>query len=548
MSAPVRVIPLGGLGEVGKNVTVVETATTMVLVDCGLTFPREEGMFGVDIVIPDLSYVVERADRLAAVILTHGHEDHIGALPSLLRQVEVPEVLGTRFTLALAKSRADEQGLIGRTSWREVDPDGDPVRVGDIEVEGFRVSHSIPDCMGLALHTSEGTIVHSADIKLDPTPMDGVRTDLTALVEIAADGVALYLGDSTNADIPGTSGSERSVTPQLGSIIQDAPGRVIGSTFSSQIHRIQQFLNMARATDRSVCILGRSMMRNTNIARNLGYLDADGVDIVRPHQLEEIPPDRQLLLSTGSQGEPLAAMSRIAGGTHRHVSPLPDDTVIFSSRTIPGNEVRVHRVVNELSRRGAFIHHDHNSRVHVSGHGYSEELTFVLGIIEPTCFMPIHGEWRHLRAHAGLALATGVDPDNILMGENGRVVELRRGVARLSDERVPVGVHLMDRQSNEDLDDRVLDERQQLSAAGVVVAIARGSGHDVEVELVPRGLATADAASVLARAVEAAETSLAGVGVPSEDRVRTIVEDVIEDQIGTRPLVVPVLDASTAHA
>ncbi len=493
-SGPVRVIPLGGIGEIGKNVTVIEQGDAMLLIDCGLTFPREEGMFGVDVVIPDFSYVVENAHKLIGVVITHGHEDHIGALPYLMREVSVPQVIATRFTLGLLKSRADEHGLVSSTEWTEAVPEEDAIQLGPFELEFVRVAHSIPDGVAVAVHTSEGTIFHTGDVKLDPSPLDQRRTDLSHVAELGADGVALYLADSTCADIPGMTGSEMTLASPLRDIVYRAPGRVVASCFSSHIHRIQQLVDIAHESGRAVCMLGRSLNRNTNIARNLGYLDAGGARFVKPKELDDIDPSEVMVLCTGSQGEPLAALHRIAWGSHPALSPDPLDTVILSSRTIPGNEIRVHRMVNELSRAGARIFHQENAKVHVSGHGSSQELATLLQLVQPAWFMPVHGEWRHLRAHAELAAMTGVDSGRVLMGENGRVVELRGGKASFSGEFVHVGQRLLDRHSNEELVERIVEDRQQLSGDGVLVVVARITPHDPpgSIEVIPRGVVDDD--------------------------------------------------------
>jgi ribonuclease J len=539
----VRVIPLGGLGEVGKNITAIDHRDGFILIDCGLTFPREQGVFGVDIVLPDFTWVEENADRLLGVVVTHGHEDHIGALAWLMRQVKVPKVWGTRFTLALAKARVDEFQLIDETSFEEVRPDDDPMQVGPFELEFIRVTHSIPDCVAVAVHTPHGTILHTGDIKLDPSPMDGVQTDLGHFAELGTEGVALYLADSTQADIPGHTKSERSLAGPLRDIVRGATGRIIVTCFSSHIHRIQQFCDIAAENGRKICIIGRSMTRNTNIARNLGYMHVDPELLIKPNQLQDHAPSDVIVLCTGSQGEQLAAMSRLAWGTHPTLQPEPDDTVIFSSRTIPGNELRVHSVINQLSRAGAQILHSGIAKVHVSGHGSSEELQTLLQLVRPRHFMPIHGEWRHLRAHADLAAMVGVDRDRIIMAENGSVVTLRNGTAQLSDEFVHAGERFVDRHSNEDIVQRVMDDRQQASGDGLLIIVAHEASGQLEV--IPRGFLDDDPEmidEVRKAAEEALDADDASKDVGEiEHSIQEAVGAVVHGRTRRSPLVVPVV-------
>jgi ribonuclease J len=547
MSNGIRIVPLGGLGEIGKNIMVIESKDDMILIDCGLTFPREEGMFGVDIVLPDFEYVRANVDKLRAVVLTHGHEDHIGSLPFLMRQVDVPEVWGTRFTLGLVKSRADEHGLIGATDWKEIVPEKGAVKIGPFELEFVRVAHSIPDCVSVLVRTSEGTILHTGDLKIDPSPMDGVQTDLAKFAELGSAGVDVYLADSTNADVPGHTKSELSIAGPLRDIVHRAPGRVIVSCFSSHIHRMQQLIDIAQETGRVVCLLGRSMNRNVNIARNLGFMDVEGATLVKPQRLEEFNHSDVMILCTGSQGEPLAALQRIASGVHPRVEPDPMDTVIFSSRTIPGNENRVHGLFNKLSKVGCHIVHADIASVHVSGHGSSEELKTLLQLVRPRTFVPVHGEWRHLRAHSELAEMVGVQPQSIMRIENGDVIELTAGKARLTGETVPVGHTLMDRHAGEDIVDEIMDERKQASGDGLLVIVARIDEHrHMYMDVVSRGFIDADD-ELLHEARETAEESIAnmlqtraGEG-ELEDAMRDAVSSVVYDRTRRSPLVVPVL-------
>lgn len=541
--AVVRVIPLGGLGEIGKNITVFETPDDIVVLDCGLTFPHDEGHFGVDIVLPDFTYLRERRDKIRALVLTHAHEDHIGAVPYFLREIGVPQIYGTRFTLALVKSKVDEFGLLSATEWMEVVPEGDAVHVGGFELEFVRVAHSVPDGVAVALHTPAGTVFHTGDLKLDPSPLDGVPTDLGHIAEIGTDGVALYMADSTQADVPGHTRSERTLAGPLRDICSRAPGRVIATCFSSQIHRVQQFLDIAVEEGRSVCVMGRSLNRNVNIARNLGYLDADGVKFVKPHVIQELEPREVLVLCTGSQGEPLAALSRIASGTHPAVKPDALDTFIFSSRKIPGNEIRVNRIQNQLAKVGSRVISGETAHVHVSGHASSAELLTLLQLVRPKHFMPVHGEWRHLRAHSELAHAVGVEEGNVILAENGSVIELRGGVARLTEEFVTVGAQLVDRSSNDEILEDVLEERQQASGDGVLVVVAHEASGTLE--LIARGFVD-DQDALLDEARDAAQRSLEEADERADDTelahlLQQSVEDLVHERTRRSPLVVPVL-------
>ncbi|MEO6867601.1 MAG: ribonuclease J [Gaiellales bacterium] len=545
-SPVVRVIPLGGIGEIGKNISVIECGDDLIIVDCGLTFPREEGQFGVDIVLPDFTYLQENRERIRALVLTHAHEDHIGAVPYLLREIGVPKVLATRFTLALVKSKVDEYGLLSATEWVEVVPEDDPVTIGPFDLEFVRVAHSVPDGVAVATHTPHGTIFHTGDLKLDPAPLDGVPTDLGHIAEIGSDGIALYLADSTQADVPGHTKSESTLTGPLRDICSKAPGRIIATCFSSHIHRIQQFINIAEEEGRSICILGRSMNRNTNVARNLGYMDTRSVKLIKPNQIQNYDPSEVIVLCTGSQGEPLAALSRFAAGTHHNIQPSPLDTVIFSSRTIPGNDTRVHRIQNSLAKVGTQIYSSDNAHVHVSGHASSAELLTLLQLVRPTTFAPVHGEWRHMRAHAELAKMVGIGEERILLMENGSVIELRDGKARLTGEFVTVGQQLVDRTSNDEILENVLEDRQMASADGVLVVVA----HELSgrLEVISRGFLEDDSDDVLGEARNAAETAMekaGGSNRPDELELSLALQNAVEGVVKARsrrsPLVVPVI-------
>ncbi|HEU5405963.1 MAG TPA: ribonuclease J [Gaiellaceae bacterium] len=485
-----RIIPLGGLGEVGKNMTVYEADGSIVVVDAGLAFPRDEHL-GVDLVLPDFGYLREREQMVRAVVLTHGHEDHVGALPYLMREVRVPLVIATRLTLALVKSKLDEHGLLRAAELQELMPGDEPVELGPFRVELVRMAHSIPDAAAVVLDTPGGRCVHTGDYKLDHTPVDGQRTDVGRLAEIGTRGVDLLLGDSTNAERSGVTESERVVGEAFRQIFPRREGRILISSFASNVHRMQQAANVGVDCGRKVAFVGRSMRKNANIARNLGYMDVPEEAILKPQDLAELPRGEQLILCTGSQGEPMSAMTRIAYNDHPAVRVEAGDTVIISAKPIPGNELRVHDAINRLAKMGAEVLHEDNAPVHVSGHGRAEELRTIIGLLRPKAVMPVHGEFRMLAAHAQLAREGGVPDDRIVLAENGTVVELRDGVARIVDE-VEAGVTFVDGLGVGDVHDVALRDRRKLAEDGVLIVVATlaaqdGGGLTAPPELIVRG-------------------------------------------------------------
>jgi ribonuclease J len=494
MSSSVRIIPLGGLGEVGKNMTVYETDGGSIVLDAGLAFPRDEQL-GVDLVLPDFSYIRDLREPPHAVVLTHAHEDHVGALPYLLRELPIPRVLATRLTLGLVQSKLDEHGLLNRSELVEIRPEEGEVGVGPFRLEFVRMAHSVPDNVAVLVETGDLRILHTSDYKLDHTPVDGYRTDVGRLAELGNRGVDLLLGDSTNAERPGFTGSERLVGEAFRQIIPLRRGRVLVASFASNVHRMQQAIDVAVEVGRKVCVVGRSMRKNLNIARSLGYLEVPDDALIRPSELDQHAPHEVLVLCTGSQGEPMSALTRIAYHDHTAVRVERGDTVIISAKPVPGNELRVHDTINHLAKAGAEVLHQEIAPVHVSGHGNSEEIRTVLSLVRPKAVMPVHGEFRMLAAQARMAAEGGVPADSIVLAENGAVVELSRTGARIVDH-VESGVTFVDGLAVGDLSDVALRDRRRLSEDGVLIVVATlttSNGRtSASPEVIARGFVDAD--------------------------------------------------------
>jgi ribonuclease J len=550
---PVRIIPLGGLGEVGKNMTAFEYGGRMILVDAGLSFPRSE-LLGIDLVLPDFSYVAEHAEILDAVILTHGHEDHIGALPYLFREIGTDaEVWGTRLTLGLVKSKLDEHGLLVDSELVEIDPEGGRTRVGPFEAEFVRVTHSVPDAVAVVLHTEHGAIVHTGDFKLDETPIDGRTTDLDRLRRLGDAGVALLLADSTNAERPGRTPSERTVGSAIREIVRTAPGRVIVTSFASHIHRIQQVIDAAAAGGRIVSVIGRSMNRNLNIARNLGYATVPDDILVKARRLDEFMPHETLIICTGSQGEPRSALTRIAFGDHPAVQINSMDTVVVSARAIPGNEVKVHETVNRLCRLGATVLTEDTTYVNASGHAAADDLSAMIETVRPQAFMPVHGEYRMLQAHARLAEAAGVPAHAVRIAENGTVIELDGDGLTIVDQ-VEAGTTLVDGMNVGSVRDVVLRDRRHLASDGVLIVVATIAADSAkpiaEPEVIARGFIepSDDGRELLDQAREAVERVLAECQAHRTTEVHLVQQELhdalaelVSHVTGKRPMVLPVV-------
>ena len=477
-----RVVALGGLGEIGRNMTVFEYAGRLLIVDCGVLFP-EDSQPGVDLILPDFSYIEDRLDDVDAVVLTHGHEDHIGALPFLLRQRSDIPLYGSRLTLAFVEAKLREQqhahdllkGQLGaeelNTGWSAAEYARRKIEWGkSVDLEFLAVNHSIPDALAVAIRTPAGLVLHTGDFKMDQLPLDGRLTDLNGFARLGDEGVDLFLVDSTNAEVPGFIPSEREISPVLDKVFDRARGRVIVASFASHVHRIQQIIDAAAEHGRRVAFVGRSMVRNMGVARDLGFLTVPGGVLVSMDELADLPDDEVVLVCTGSQGEPMAVLSRIANNDHQ-IKAGPDDTIVLASSLIPGNENAVNRVINGLTRSGAAVVHKGNALVHVSGHCSAGELLYTYNIVKPRNVMPVHGEWRHLRANAALAEKTGVPRDRIVLAEDGVVVDLKDGVATIVGA-VPVGYVFVDGASVGDITEAALTDRRVLGNEGFISIFA----------------------------------------------------------------------------
>ena len=485
---PIKVSFLGGLNEVGKNMTLFEYGEDMFLVDCGLAFPDQD-MLGVDLVLPDFTYVERNADRIRGIVITHGHEDHIGGLPYLLKVLNVP-VYGTKLTIGLIQGKLREHGLLNSATLNVIKP-GDVITLGGFTVEAIHVNHSIPDALGLAIRCEGGTIVHTGDFKIDTTPIDGGMMDLGRLAEIGQEGVLCLMSDSTNAERPGFTESERKVGESFETLFRKAGNnRIIVATFSSNIHRVQQIMNVAASLGRKVALVGRSLENVVSISAELGYLNIPEGIVIDINMINRYPADKLVIITTGSQGEPMSALTRMAFSDHRKVEIHPNDYVIIYATPIPGNEKTVSRVVNELMKLGADVVYEKMYEVHVSGHACQEELKMIMGIVKPKYFIPVHGELKHLRKHAGLALSMGIPKENILIADNGRVAEISKKALRCTST-VPAGRVFVDGYGVGDVGSVVLRDRKHLAQDGLVivaVCIDRESGMIVSgPDVVTRG-------------------------------------------------------------
>jgi ribonuclease J len=540
-----RVVALGGIGEIGRNMTVFEHRGRLLIVDCGVLFP-ETDQPGVDLILPDFSYLRDRWDDVDAVVLTHGHEDHIGAVPYLLREAPDIPLIGSRLTLALIEGKLQEHRIKPLTL--EV-KEGQTEQLGPFACEFFAVNHSIPDALGVAIRTAAGTVLHTGDFKMDQLPLDGRITDLGGWARLGREGVDLLMSDSTNAEVPGFVTAEREIGPVLDDVFRSADRRVIVACFASHVHRVQQVLDIAYEHRRKVAFIGRSMVRNMGIARDLGYLRIPAGLVADLKDIENLPPHEVVLISTGSQGEPMSALSRMANRAHQQIRVEEGDTVVLASSLVPGNETAVFRVINGLNRLGAHVVHKETALVHVSGHAPAGELLYVLNMTKPSNVMPIHGEWRHLRAHAELAVASGVPRDRVVLADDGVVVDLIEGKAEIVGA-VPVGYVYVDGLAVGDIGEQELKDRLILGSDGFVSVFIVVDSVTGKVaagpEVLARGFSEDPAAfEPVIPLIEASLEQSAKDGVTErhelQQRVRRVVGKWVSDTYRRRPMIIPVV-------
>ncbi|MBB3024871.1 ribonuclease J [Trueperella pyogenes] len=462
-----RIVPLGGIGEIGRNMTVFEIDGRMIIVDCGVLFP-EESQPGVDLILPDFDYIEDRLHQIDGIILTHGHEDHIGGVPYLLRLREDIPIIGSQLTIALVEAKLAEHRIRPYTLVVE---EGDIENLGNFECEFIAVNHSIPDALAVFIRTNAGTVLHTGDFKMDQLPLDGRITDLRSFARVGEEGVDLFMCDSTNAEVPGFVPSEANIGPVIESVFAQARGKIVVASFASHVHRVQQVLDAAYKYERKVCFVGRSMVRNMGIAEELGYLSVPEDTLVDLKNADSVPDDEIVYMSTGSQGEPMAVLSRIASGAHKTISVGPNDTVIFASSLIPGNENSVFRLINGLTKLGAKVVHQGNAKVHVSGHAAEGELLYCYNILEPEYAMPVHGEVRHLVANGAIAVKTGVPAENVLLAEDGSVIDMVDGRCSIVGE-VPCGYVYVDGSSVGEIGEAELTDRRTLGEEGFIAIFA----------------------------------------------------------------------------
>ena len=549
----IRILPLGGLGEIGKNMTVLEYGGRILVVDCGVRFPTAE-MVGIDLVLPDFGYLRGRIDDIEGIVITHGHEDHLGGLPWMLRELgeggELPPVFGAPLTMAMARSKLEEHKL-REVEVEEVEP-GELLELGPFDVELIRMTHSIPDAVAVAVTTDAGTVLVTGDYKFDQTPVDGRTADLARLARLGDEGLLVLFGDSTNADRAGYSESEAGVGPHLEAAFHGCKGRILVTSFASNIHRVQQVVDAARAEGRKVCLLGRSMRKNVNIGRSLGHIDIPDSMLVQPGELEGLRDDEVVIITTGSQGEPLSALRRMAFGDHRQVKLKRGDTVIFSATPVPGNERAVNETIDRLYQLGCDVLTPRDAPIHASGHGYREELKLMLNLTRPSFVMPAHGDTQRQELHGELAEAVGIDADRIFIGRNGLPLEAGADGAAFGEE-VDAGMIFVDGVELGDPNDAALRDRKMLSADGifiVVATISEANGRPVgEPEIIFRGVPFPDEAErlidELGRRVDATLNRAADGGRREAEAIQEMLHDdlaeLVYKKLRRRPMVLPVV-------
>ena len=552
MAEKMKIIPLGGLNEIGKNMTVYEHGGEMIVVDCGLAFP-DDGMYGIDLIIPDVSYLIKNRSRIRGLFITHGHEDHIGAIPYVLKQVNLP-IYCTRFTAGLIKLKLEEHGLLKSTKLITVEP-GEMVRVGKFYVEFIHVNHSIADSVAFAIHTDMGVVVHTGDFKIDSTPIDGEVIDLGRFGELGKEGVLALLADSTNVERPGYTMSERIVGKTFDRLFSGCKQRIIVTTFASNVHRIQQVIDAAAAVGRKVAVTGRSMENIMKVATELGYMKLPKNTLVDINKIKSLPLDKQVIVTTGSQGEEMSALYRMAFSQHRQVDVGSGDKVIISASAIPGNEKTISRVINELFRKGVDVVYDKSDPLHVSGHACQEELKIIHALTRPKFFIPLHGEQRHLRRHVQLALSMGMDPKNIVLPDIGSVIELTTKTIKIADAPAPAGAVLVDGSGVGDVGAVVLRDRKILAEDGMVVVILNVQNNQLlhEPEIITRGFIYVKESEDLMRELRdvargAAQSVIGRGGKNSKDMgelrgaVKSSVSSYLFKHTKRSPMVIPVVN------
>ncbi len=551
MSGTLRVLPLGGLGEIGKNMMVLEYEGRLVVVDTGLRFPTAE-MLGIDLVLPDFTYLRERAQDIEAIVITHGHEDHVGALPWVMRELgaDAPVVYGRPLTMAMARSKLDEHKLRD-ADLEDVHP-GEEIEAGPFSIELIHMTHSIPDSCAVALTTELGTVLVTGDYKFDQTPVDGPPADVSRLAELGREGLLLLCGDSTNADRPGFSPSERGVGPHLEEVFARADGRIVVTSFASNIHRVQQVIDAAQALGRKVSLVGRSMRKNVNIGRSLGHIEVPEGMLIQPQEVEDWPDHKVVVISTGSQGEPLSALRRMAHNDHRMIKLREGDTVVFSATPIPGNERAVNETIDRLYHIGCDVVTPREAPIHASGHGYVEEIKLMLNLVKPRYVMPVHGDHKRIHLHAQLADAVGIDPDDVFRGENGLPLELDERGARFG-EHEQSGMIFVDGVDIGDPADVALRDRRMLSADGIFIVVATVSEQTgapvAETEVIFRGVPFIEQAGNLVEEIRDEVTrslqASAKDGVREIDLLQQELHDdlaaFVYDRLRRRPMVLPVV-------
>ena len=545
MANKLRIIPLGGLGEVGKNMMVLEYGKNIIIVDTGIMFP-ENDMLGIDFIIPDFNYLADKKDIVRGIILTHGHEDHVGGLPYVLQEIRAP-IYTTRLTRGLAEVKLKENHLLDETELNTIQA-GDSIALGPFRVEFFHVCHSIPDGVGLAIETPVGLVVHSGDFKFDYTPVDGKPTDFAKLAELGGRGVLVLLSDSTNAERPGFTPSERVISDAFDQVFQKAEGRIIVGTFASLISRIQQVINSAIHHERKVAITGHSMVENVRMAQELGYLSIPPDVLIKLEDVGKLPQHKVVIIATGTQGEPSSVLARMAIGRHPRIKIIPGDTVVISAHAIPGNEEMINRTINRLLQQGANVMHEQIAPVHVSGHASQGDQRLLIHLIKPRYFVPIHGELRHLTMHARIAQEMGVPADNTMVVENGYILEFDGESGRIG-ERVPGGYVFVDGSGVGDIGPVVMRDRETLASAGFVVAVIKLDGKTGQPagrpEIISRGFVyVRESAELIERAqdkilevMEKSGRGRAGIG----DRVRDELGKLFYEETKRRPMILPVI-------